>query len=260
MFRTGLLLFSLFIVMAATGQPARYGAANIHAHNDYDHNIPFTQAYGLQLGSIEADVHLIRDTLFVAHSSRELKRNVLFGSSYLAPLANGVRTLKGRVYADSLRQLQLLVDIKTDSLETLEAVIRAVKEFPELTGTSSLHIVITGRQPEPRFFDRYPSWISFDGRIDDPRYTRNTAKIALFSADFSKYSKWKGDGPIPESDLPRIREAIRLAHSLHRPFRFWGVPDNPLTWQTMMDLGVDYINTDQIARAAAFLVPGISKP
>lgn len=255
MFRTGLLLMNIFVAFTATAQPARYGTANIHAHNDYDHNVPFTQAYGLQLGSIEADVHLIRDTLFVAHSSRELKRNVLFGSSYLQPLANGIRALGGRVYADSLQQLQLLVDIKTDSLQTLDAVIRAVNQFPGLAGTPTLHIVITGRQPEPRYFDNYPSWISFDGRIDDPRYTNNTGRIALFSADFSKYSKWDGNGPIPEADLPGIRKAIRLAHSLHRPFRFWGVPDNPFVWQAMMDLGVDYINTDQIARAAAFLVP-----
>jgi hypothetical protein len=31
------------------------------------------------------------------------------------------------------------------------------------------------------------------------------------------------------------------------------VPDNPHVWKIMMQLGVDYINTDHIAEAADFL-------
>jgi alkaline phosphatase len=74
----------------------------VHAHNDYDHNIPFTQAHESQLGSIEADVLWINDTLFVAHGAKYLKRDVLFEGSYLQKLANFVKENKGYAYMQIL--------------------------------------------------------------------------------------------------------------------------------------------------------------
>ena len=243
------LLFSL----SGNAQPVKYTVANIHAHNDYDHNIPFTQAYALQLGSIEADVFWVNDTLFVAHQLKELKRNVLFESSYLQKLEEGVKAHNGRAYAEKNSVLQLLVDIKTDSIQTLDAVIKSIRKFPALVRNLSIRFVITGNQTPAEAFSKYPSFILFDGKLNDASHLKQLKRIGLFSANFANYSKWKGTGDIPLNDLVLIKKDIALAHSLHKQIRFWGVPDNQHTWEIMMQLGVDFINTDHIAEVARFL-------
>lgn len=251
--KIALVFFWVVNIMPALAQPNVYGKGNIHAHNDYDHNRPFVQAYALGIGSIEADVLLINDTLFVAHSRKEIRRDVLFETAYLQKLEQGVKANKGYVYEDTSRILQLLIDIKTDSLQTLDAVIRSIQKFPLLLHNRSIRFVITGNQPPPVRFNQYPPYILFDGKIHVAEHQTQLTRIGLFSADFSKYSKWKGEGPIPQLELAQLTNDITKAHSLNRQIRFWGVPDNPLTWKTMKELGVDYINTDQIATVAKWI-------
>ena len=247
-------ILACFFCLFSAAQP--YRLDNIHAHNDYDHNIPFTEAYKLGIGSIEADVLLINGTLFVAHSSKEIRRNVLFEENYLQQLAAGINRNKGYAYADTGRVLQLLIDIKTDSIKTLDAVIRSIRKFPVLLQSRSVRFVITGNQPAPEHFTNYPSFLLFDGKIRDEDHISQLSRIGLFSANFANYSKWKGEGQIPAEDLVNIRRDIEKAHYLHRAFRFWGVPDNEVTWKLMMALGVDYLNTDHIQDLARFLHNG----
>ncbi len=248
-----LLLSCIYWGQVLKAQPSVYTVANVHAHNDYDHNIPFEQAYSLGLGSIEADVLLIRDTLFVAHGEKQIKPSVRLDNAYLNKLADSVEKNNGFAYSDHARVLQLLIDIKTDSLQTLSAVISVLRRYPGLLKNPSVRFVITGNQPPPEHFDEYPSFIYFDGKLHDPRHIKDLKRIELFSANFATYSKWKGVGEIPATDLVVIQKDIAAAHALHRPIRFWGVPDNPLTWEKMMELGVDYINTDHIAVVAQLL-------
>ena len=247
-----LIVFCIGSVLAVA-QPARYTVANIHAHNDYDHNIPFIKAYGLQLGSIEADVFLINDTLFVAHQKNEIKRTVLLESAYLQKLEQAVKRNKRYAYPDRSRILQLLIDIKTDSLKTLDAVIRSIKKFPLLLNNRSIRFVITGNQTPAEQFNNYPSYILFDGKINDASHMQQINRIGIFSANFATYSKWKGEGDIPANELLLLKKDIAKVHSLNKQIRFWGVPDNRHTWKIMMQLGVDYINTDHIADVAEFV-------
>lgn len=242
-----------FILSGIVAQPKKYTSANIHAHNDYEHNVPFTDAYNLQLGSIEADVFLINDSLFVSHSLKTLKRDVLLDGAYLSKLNAAVLKNKGLAYTGKDRVLQLLIDLKTDSLHTLNAVVNNIKQYPALLNNPGIRFVITGNQVPAEAFDQYPAYILFDGNLDKPSHQQHLARIGLFSANFAKFSKWKGEGDLPAADLELIRAAIGKAHSLNKQIRFWGVPDTPHTWRIMMDLGVDYINTDKIAELAKFL-------
>jgi alkaline phosphatase len=248
-------IFSLSFISCAAiamAQPVKYTSFNIHAHNDYEHNVPFSDAHKLRLGSIEADVFLINDSLFVSHSLKTLSRDVLFDGAYLSKLNEAVKENKGTAYTDRSSVLQLLIDLKTDSLNTLKAVINNIQKYPELLDNPSVRFVITGNQVPADQFSSYPNYILFDGNLDKPSHLEQLQRIGLFSANFAKFSRWKGEGEIPAADLELIRAAIGKAHMLHKQIRFWGVPDTPNTWRIMMALGVDYINTDKIAEAAKF--------
>jgi alkaline phosphatase len=250
------LAFTVFFLLCqgfSEAQPFRYSVADVHAHNDYDHNRPFTDAYALQLGSIEADVLWIRDTLFVAHSARELRKEVRFDNAYLQPLAAAVRRNHGYPYADTTRWLQLLIDIKTDSVATLAAVIRYMQSFPEIVTAKHIRFVISGNQPSPSTFETYPPFILFDGKLNNPEHLKRIHRIGLFSDSFANYSKWKGEGRIEYTDKAVIEEQVRKAHALQRPIRFWATPDGKEAWSAFMQLGIDYLNTDHISALAAYL-------
>ncbi|HTN05295.1 alkaline phosphatase [Agriterribacter sp.] len=230
------------------GQTILYTAANAHAHNDYEHNIPFTQAYNLGFGSIEADVILENDSLYVAHNHSDIfTKPLFFERDYIQPLYAALQAQK-----DTARKVILLIDLKTEALVTLKKVMAIIEKYPLLTTTTAVQFVITGNQPPPAAFDEYPSYIYFDGNINNPGHIRQINRIAIFSDNFRKYSQWKGNGNIPAEEKKALTTVIEKVHALHKRIRFWGCPDNPHTWQIFMKLQVDYINTDHIEQLAGF--------
>ena len=245
-------LSCLLILLAfRTGysQTILYTAANAHAHNDYEHNIPFTQAYNLGFGSIEADVILEKDIIYVGHNhSYIFTKPLFFERDYIQPLYTALQAQK-----DTTRKVILLIDLKTEALATLKKVIDIIEKYPLLRTTTGVQFVITGNQPPPSTFDQYPSYIYFDGNINNPEHIRQISRVAIFSDNFRKYSGWNGKGSIPENEKTALLTIIKKVHALHKKIRFWGCPDNPHTWQVFMKMQVDYINTDHIEQLAAFL-------
>ncbi|HRP57188.1 alkaline phosphatase [Agriterribacter sp.] len=240
---------ALIIFYTGYGQTIQYNVSNAHAHNDYEHNIPFIQAYNLGFGSIEADVILKNDSLFVGHSAGDIiTRPLLFERDYIQPLGDALIKQK-----DTSHKVILLIDLKTDALSSLNKVIEIIEKHPLLTKTTAVQFVITGNQPPPSTFDQYPPYIFFDGNINNSGHIQQISRIGIFSDNFRKYSRWNGKGDIPQKEKNALTAVIQKAHILHKKIRFWGCPDNVHTWQTFMDLQVDYINTDHIEMLADFL-------
>jgi alkaline phosphatase len=246
------LLFCLCSFQAAA-QPATYSVKNAHSHNDYEQKVPFFTAYKAGFGSIEADIWLVNNELIVAHDSAEVQKHHTLKSLYLIPLLTATQNHDGRVYADSARDLQMLIDIKTDSIHTLANLVSLLESLPELSKNPSIHWVITGNRPDPSTFDSYPSFIRFDGQLSKDYSPAALSKISMLSNDFEYYSKWNGDGQIPDSDLKILQAAVQKSHALHKPVRFWDAPDNKNAWTRLMSLQVDFINSDHIQELAGFL-------
>lgn len=246
---TILLLIVLFFGCKA--QP--YTVANAHSHNDYRQAVPFFTAYKAEFGSIEADIFLEQGDLYVAHDTVELKKRRSLDSLYLIPLQQGILKNGGTVYPETARELLLLIDIKTDSIETLKALVTKLSGYPSLIHNRTLHFVITGNRPDPADFGSWPEWLSFDGDLDKRYSSDQLSRIALFSANFATYAKWKGVGELPASDLRQLTSQIAHAHDRNKKIRFWNAPDMPQAWQELIHLQADYLNTDHIASLKSFL-------
>ena len=52
---------------------------------------------------------------------------------------------------------------------------------------------------------------------------------------------------------------VRQAHDQRRRIRFWAIPDKPLVWQVLLDLGVDLINTDDLDGLSEFLLSRLAE-
>ena len=194
------------------------------------------------------------DTLFVAHTRNDLNsKRISLDSLYLNPIQRKIVANNGFVYPDRKRTLQLLVDIKTEAIPTLNRLIEVLQKFPQLTTTHSLKIVISGNRPSPDSFHLYPTYILFDGVIGSAYSHEAMKKIPLFSANFSQFSRWMGNGTLPAEEKSRIVAAIRDVHKKKKPVRFWGAPDTEDAWKELMKIDADFINTDKIKTLSMFL-------
>jgi alkaline phosphatase len=62
-------------------------AQKVHSHNDYLQKKPFWTAYQAGAESIEVDVFLKNNTLFVAHSEKEIKEVNTLTAMYFEPIS-----------------------------------------------------------------------------------------------------------------------------------------------------------------------------
>ncbi len=245
--------FFLFAIQCVSAQPVNYTVANAHSHNDYQQTVPFWAAYNAGFGSIEADIFLHNNQLLVAHEEKELVNKRSLEDLYLKPLQSCIEKQKGFVYSDTTKPLQLLIDIKTDSIATLNKLITVLQNYPTLINNPSLKLVITGGRPPAEDFSSYPSYILFDGNLGTAYSKASLAKIAMVSSSFGNYSKWNGNNVIAGKEKKLLADEIDKAHALHKPVRFWAAPDVKNAWYQLMQLHVDFINTDHITDLAAFL-------
>jgi len=241
------------VSIGVAGQSRMYTVANAHSHNDYENTEPFQMAYMEQFGSIEADIFLQDNDLIVAHDNREVLQHRTLEQLYLQPLEIAIRKNNGFVYPDNNRYLQMLVDIKTDAVSTLDKLVSVLSAHPTLINNRSLHWVITGNRPDPAKYKSYPQFIRFDGELSNDYDDNALSKIDLLSDDFKRYSTWTGKNVLPSADSLKLKSVINKAHERHKPVRLWNAPDMANAWIQLMKLDVDYINTDRIKELSAYL-------
>ncbi|WP_162418762.1 alkaline phosphatase [Cyclobacterium roseum] len=245
------LLTIVCCLMAGFPAPLSAQEINIHSHNDYLQQVPFWEAYANGAASIEADVILQRDTLFVAHEKESIRQGHTLTSLYLEPILRAKRLQLG-----NLHPFILLVDFKTEAYATLNQLLTDLEPYGELWEDREnpfVKIVISGNRPEKEDYHQYPFPIFFDYQSVEATENLPLDKIELFSLSFRNFSKWNGKGRLIDSDIEQLKEAIDVAHKHGKPFRFWATPDSKTAWKALHELGVDYINTDHPAAAKSYL-------
>lgn len=246
------LIFVAILLIGHTvyAQSYQYTSANIHSHNDYEQPSPFWTAYNAMVGSIEADIFLQHDSLIVAHNEKELSLHRTLEEYYLKPLAKCIEKNGGYAFSDKKKKLQVLIDVKTDSIATLNKLIELLRKYPTLINNPSLTWVISGNRPDDNRLSSYPSFILFDGILSHQYDTKALKKIALMSDNIAHYV---AGNDVTADEWQKLQATVKQSHDLKKPVRFWGTPDNMEVWSKLMQLRVDYINTDHINALTAFL-------
>ncbi|TBH70574.1 PI-PLC domain-containing protein [Aquirufa antheringensis] len=234
---------ALFCLLSFALQ-AQSPLSKAHAHNDYEHERPFFEAFQLGFGSIEADVYAVNGQLLVGHERNQLSLNRNLKDLYIDPI---IRVLKANKEGDFH---QLLIDSKTSSDSTLPLIIAALKPHAELIQQKGFRIVISGNRPKPSQYIESPAWITFDGRSNE-RFP--TSKVLLESESMLKFGFWAGQGPIPAALKEKLKNYVDQVHANGRKVRLWATPDSLLGYQALLDIGVDYIGTDMLSLLADYL-------
>jgi alkaline phosphatase len=253
MLRSILRTLPLFFSLAATAQTSNYTTVNAHAHNDYEHPIPFLTAYHRHYGSIEADVFERNGQLFVAHHEEDIRPDRTLEKLYLQPLREQIRKNGGTAFKNSKDSLQLMIDFKTTGIPTIKALIKILDRYPEITKTPTLIVTISGDQPIPALWGQYPAYIHFDGKRGVQYTQAQLKRIPMYSVDLKAFTEWNGKGLIVKAERDAMQRWIDSVHMYGKKARFWGTADNVNTWKTQMNMGADYIGTDLLEDLSTFL-------
>jgi hypothetical protein len=253
--------------LAAGGRRGPRPLWHAHAHNDYEHPRPLSDALDHRFGSVEADIFLVGDQLLIGHDASELDPSRTLESLYLDPLAARVRANHGCVYRGWRRPVQLLIDIKTEGSSTYLELDRRLRRYPHLftryahgrVHPGPVTAVVSGdraarapmeAQTERRAF--------YDGRLADLGSTAPASFIPLISDNWTLNFTWTGEGPFPDAERQRLRDITGAAHERGQQVRFWATPDTAgpardALWTGLLAAGVDWLNTDDLAGLQAFL-------
>lgn len=239
--------------------PAQYGKVLIHSHNDYAQARPFWGAWEAGAASIEADIWLVDGALYVGHDRKDITEDRMLLGMYLDPIRQVMQRNGGQPYADG-RPLQLMVDLKNEGERSLQALVALIESeglvscFDRVADPRAVCLTITtGSVIPPGHWDRYPDWVSFDGRPDWELTESQLARVSLISQSMKQYSGWTGFGRMSTEEQDRIGKVAAQVHAEGKRFRLWGFPDTKRGWEMSVLLGLDYLNTDQPARAVAWL-------
>jgi len=225
-----------------------------HSHNDYLGDRPLLDALDAGFCSVEADVFLVDGELRVAHDLKDARPGKTLRSMYLEPLAQRVRANGGRVYPGGL-EVWLLIDVKQDGEKAWQAIRRELKEFQFMLAKAdkpgAVRVVISGDRAVASISGDPDRLAGLDGRLGDlpSRYTYS--QMPMVSASWMDHFKYRGT-PLGETERMTLRSLVRQVHREGRRIRFWGVPDTPVYWQETLDADVDFVNTDNPAKVAAW--------
>jgi alkaline phosphatase len=239
--------FSSILMATAWTQTPVYSCLNGHSHNDYRQKQPFETAFEAGMGSIEADVFLEGNTLYVAHTASKINPTRTLDNLYLKPIVEAVRTCKNY-------PMQIVIDIKTHAETTLNEIVRQLSAYPDVFNDSSaIKIVISGHRPNPKKWLSYPCFIQFDGRPYEFYSPEQWERVGMVSDKFKRYANRWHKNICNRKTFCKMEDTIEAVHAKGKKIRFWQTPDNQTAWETLITMRADFINTDSPNRLKKFL-------
>lgn len=238
---------------------------NAHAHNDYEQSRPLWDALDNGFTSVEADVHLINDTLYVAHDRPTFKNPAAtLENLYLKPLAERVRQNGGRPLAGYTGLFYLMIDAKTQADSTYRALSAVLQRYSSLLTTGKnqsgvITIVLSGNRPVQTVAKDKGRLLALDGRPGDMGKGFTQAVMPIISDAYYKQLSWRGKGDMPAEQFQKLRQLADQVHREGKKLRLWASPEDPLVWAKLREAGVDFLSTDQLELVRDFLLKGATK-
>lgn len=231
--------------------------------------------------SVEADVWLYSDTLYVGHEASALTSTRTFDSLYIQPILDTLRrenptsqfvtgtTRNGVFDTASTQTLYLWVDVKTNGEQTWPYVVKALQPLRDagyLTTYNSsggvtqrpVTVIGTGNTPLDQVQPVQQRDYFWDAPIPTlgTTFSNITASVSpIASTDFvPQFGTINGTG-FNETQLALLRSQIATAAAKGIKVRYWDTPGWPIStrnavWTTLVEEGVGLLNADDLAAAS----------
>ena len=228
-----------------------------HAHNDYEHPKPLTDALSANFCSVEADVFLENGALLVAHELSQTDASRTLQSLYLTPLSERVAADGQACACDTL---VLLIDVKSEAVTTYAAIHDVLQTYASMlthydngtTVAGAVTAIISGNRDRAGMEAQATRYAAMDGRLSDLGTGAPLSLIPLVSDNWVLNLAWYGTGDIPAEVQADLNGYVAEAHDEGRLIRFWASPDTEVSWAAQRTAGVDLINSDNLTGLQAY--------
>ena len=233
-----------------------------HAHNDYENKIPLLEAIENGFISVEVDVHLIDDNLYISHDlPQELSPELTLETLYLDPLKDHVKRNNGRVYPDYPGVFYLMIDFKSaakpsyDKLKEILIKYRSILTIIEngVEQEGPVKIFISGNRPINAILQDEPKLAGIDGRPHDLMKNIPVSIMPVVSDNYFNVLSWNGTGEVNNDEVEKLKSLVHNTHAQNKKLRLWASPDNPDVWKFLLGNGLDLINTDDLQGFKQFI-------
>ncbi len=231
---------------------------HVHAHNDNEQPNPLVRALSHGVTYIEADIWLKKGKLFAQHGRPYLTNsNKLFVNNYLAPLFDCFQRT-GAIFKNTSAPLTLVLDIKSDAVETYHAILQELKPYQSMLTrwvdnkkiTNSVSILLSGHRSFETVTADKNRWVQLDGRMSDIGKNYHPELVPMISDKYSKVAGWRPFAKTPnEKQLRLLKEVADKIHSEGKLFRLWKIPENREAIQLFRASGVDVVSLDDLSLA-----------
>ncbi|MDO1447604.1 phosphatidylinositol-specific phospholipase C/glycerophosphodiester phosphodiesterase family protein [Rhodocytophaga aerolata] len=263
-FVSSLLLLSISL-FSYTVRAQVHPLLKAHAHNDYMHAKPLFDALTYGFTSIEADIHLIDNELYVVHDKPESTKGLpTLKALYLEPLAKHIKQNNGFVYKGHTSPVYLMIDIKTDGTATYAVLKKQLALYKEILYSPAnpkgqVQVVLSGNRPIDSVKSESAAQVSIDGRPEDLPANYPVQFMPVISQNYFKILAWTGEGNISQEDKQKLEQLVKAVHAQGKKLRLWASPEKETVWQVLLETGVDFINTDKLPALQAFMQKATTK-
>ncbi|QRV90887.1 altered inheritance of mitochondria protein 6 [Ceratobasidium sp. AG-Ba] len=257
------------------------------SHNDYWRDVPLFSAISFGAISVEADVWMWDDDLFVGHDPSSLSKRRTFSSLYVQPLMDILKqqnpstsfpytnNTRNGVFDTTVGQtLYLFVDVKTDGNSTWPLVIKQLAPLRDGGWLSywdneagslkpgAVTVIGTGNTPfsQVQAYSTAHRDVFYDAPItaftsgSPGEYNTSNVVIASGSLASALGAPMSGN-TFSDSQLLSLGNQVKGAHAAGIKVRYWETPGWPISkrdyvWKTLESLGVDLLNADDLEAAA----------
>lgn len=227
-----------------------------YAHNDYENPRPLFDALALGYQGVEADFHLVRGALLVAHDRRRVVPERTLEALYLAPLRAWILRCGG-LLPDG-RPFLLNIEAKTAGVESYRALMRLLRRYRDILSVirdgrerpGPIQVVLVGWHPPlDALRAERERLVGVQWRVDGRERVPDAPAhlIRLVSVDYGKVTDWDGTGTPPpaiRTMVTRLLEARDAAPG--RRARAHNVPVRLPIYRYLLDAGVGLVGTKDL--------------
>ncbi|KAF2117914.1 hypothetical protein BDV96DRAFT_571119 [Lophiotrema nucula] len=253
-----------------------------HSHNDYWRRTPLFAALGSGCISVEADVWLRDDNLYVGHTEHAASPSKTLQGMYINHLVEILdhmnsdtthwkrNTPNGVFYNDPQQTLTLLIDFKSEAGEIWSVLYHQLRPLRErgwlthwngthrierpvtvvATGNADLHTLVNGHHIRDIFLDAPLNALEHFSD-DGESFLYNVSNSYLASVKFLKALGPLSPTGFSDDQIQKLRFQIRCAKERGLVPRYWGIPRWPTglrdeVWTVLIQEEIGLLNVDDL--------------